>query len=129
MKVPPPYLTFSETTLVSWGASLYPGKSGSLGSALVWLGVGVATVLLWYLAGIEPLFSKFSLLLGCPFLVRWLERAGFCCGLFYFVCFFLFCLRLGVQPADFTFETGMRKAKRKLRKLTVILLFLGFRGP
>lgn len=67
-----------------WGASVHPGESRSLGSplGLYWCGCGWGHSFLWYLAGIEWLFSKFSVLLGYPFSGPLVRESRFLLGLF-----------------------------------------------
>lgn len=71
VRVPTCSLTFPETTWQATGVPLYPGKSGSLGSSLGldWCGCGWSHSFPWYLAGIEWLFSNFSVWLFSKFSV------------------------------------------------------------
>ena len=94
MKIPALYSAFSDTTMVAgWGTSLHSVKGGSLDSPLSLCYCGRGHSIFFSSVWLEhnSYFLRVSVLLNCPLLVLWLERAGFLGFVCLFVCF-CFCL-------------------------------------
>lgn len=83
MRAPPcPWSLWQHPTGVG-GTSLEPQKGGGPGShpsLLAWAGWDLGWVFPVVFAWNRAVLCKFSVLLGWPFLVLWVERPGFCCG-------------------------------------------------